>query len=361
MLVVRLDSIGDFLLWLGYATELRERYPRPEFRLVLMVNRACADLATRSGIFDEVIAVDRQQFITRPWHRYSILSAVRNAGAATVISPVLSRDFLWADSAVRASGASRRIGSRGRHNRMDARQLEISDRWYTDLVPVNPAIESELEQNAHFAAGAGVGSGAVRLPDLQPLADAPPIALHQPYCVMVPGAQNPYRRWPIERFAELARMLAEDAPNLEIVLAGSAEDQNLAPPVQQANSHVRDLLGRTNLFQLIGLIADAKFVVSNDTAAVHIAAMLGIPSAVPLGGAQVGRFLPYPAGATSASPIVALHPMPCFGCEWNCIYYDDRDTIRPCIQGIEFAQIWSAVEKLIEDTSSLENRNTAAT
>jgi ADP-heptose:LPS heptosyltransferase len=261
---------------------------------------------------------------------------------------------------VRASGASRRIGSEGQHNRLNPRQLEISNRWYTDLIPAKPAVESELEQNAHFAAGAGVGSGAVRLPDLRPLSDALPVPLKEPYCVMVPGAQNPYRRWPIERFAELARMLARDAPNLEIVLAGSAAEQHLAPPLQQASPHVRDLLGRTNLFQLIGLIAGAKFVVSNDTAAVHIAAMLGIPSAVPLGGAQVGRFLPYPAGATSAPPIVALHPMPCFGCQWNCIYYDDRDTVRPCIEGIEFAQIWSAVEKLIEETSSVANSNTAA-
>src|SRR2546426_8798046 len=59
VLVVRLDAIGDFLLWTGSVPALTNLYPAAVFRLVLVANRVWADLARSLGVFDEIVELDR--------------------------------------------------------------------------------------------------------------------------------------------------------------------------------------------------------------------------------------------------------------------------------------------------------------
>ena len=45
LLVIKLDAIGDFILWLDFARGLRELYPAGKYEITLLANQAWGDFA----------------------------------------------------------------------------------------------------------------------------------------------------------------------------------------------------------------------------------------------------------------------------------------------------------------------------
>jgi len=100
-----------------------------------------------------------------------------------------------------------------------------------------------------------------------------------PYAVLAPGASyGPAKRWAPERFAKVAGALAGQH-GLALVLVGSRED---AAPAAETEAAVRgravNLAGETDLTTLVGLLAGAALVVSNDSGVMHLGAALARPT-----------------------------------------------------------------------------------
>jgi ADP-heptose:LPS heptosyltransferase len=96
--------------------------------------------------------------------------------------------------------------------------------------------------------------------------------------VVHPGAAAPARRWPPERFAEVAR--AERRQGRPVVVTGSAAEEPLARAVAAEAGLPPDavLAGRTDLIGLAASVAAARRVVSGDTGVAHLAVAFGTPS-----------------------------------------------------------------------------------
>lgn len=56
--IVRLDLIGDFILWLNAAKKFRNLYPNA--KLTLIANQAWSDLARLLPYWDDMIMIDRK-------------------------------------------------------------------------------------------------------------------------------------------------------------------------------------------------------------------------------------------------------------------------------------------------------------
>src|SRR5690606_31700589 len=88
------------------------------------------------------------------------------------------------------------------------------------------------------------------------------------YACIHPGARLASRRWPPERFAAVADLLADTG--LSIVLTGSAAEVELTGAVRRAMRHpALDMAGRTGLGELAALLADAHLLLCNDTGVSH--------------------------------------------------------------------------------------------
>jgi ADP-heptose:LPS heptosyltransferase len=96
-----------------------------------------------------------------------------------------------------------------------------------------------------------------------------------------PGAASAARRWPVERFAAVAR--AERAAGRRILVTGSPAEVDLAGAVADADSGDVDLAGRTDLVDLAAAVAGAGRVVCGDTGVAHLATALGTPSVLLFG------------------------------------------------------------------------------
>jgi ADP-heptose:LPS heptosyltransferase len=104
-----------------------------------------------------------------------------------------------------------------------------------------------------------------------------------------PGAQLPSRRWPVERFAEVARALAHDG--WQIAVTGSAGEAPLTARVAR-DANAIDLAGHTSLGGLAALVARARLIVCNDTGLSHVAAAMRTPSVVVASGSDTHRWAP---------------------------------------------------------------------
>jgi ADP-heptose:LPS heptosyltransferase len=117
-----------------------------------------------------------------------------------------------------------------------------------------------------------------------PAATAGAVVLHL-------GAGSPERRWPPERFAQIAAAV-RDHP---VVLTGYGDtDQRAARAVRRATGldPTADLTGQLDVVGLAALVAAARLVVSGDTGVAHLAAAYGVPSVTIFGPASPRRWGP---------------------------------------------------------------------
>ena len=111
------------------------------------------------------------------------------------------------------------------------------------------------------------------------------------------GASEENKRWSVERFAALARMLLEEC-NARILLLGVAEEQPLGDHFESflpgAAIH---LYGKTSIAQVAAILARANMLVTNDTGTMHIAASVNCPiTLVSVGNVHYRETGPYGAG-----------------------------------------------------------------
>jgi heptosyltransferase II len=117
-----------------------------------------------------------------------------------------------------------------------------------------------------------------------------------PLVAFAPGAAyGGAKRWPPEYFAELAGALADE--DVATVLVGSGADAATGREVEAAidpPATVINLIGRTDLQMLAGVLVHARTLVTNDSGAMHVAAALGVPITAIFGPTRERETAPRP-------------------------------------------------------------------
>ena len=349
VLLIRLDLIGDFVLWLDSAQTYRRLYPKQ--RITIAVNSACADLARALPHWDEVLSINVQQMRTSYIYRLATLIRLRRGNFSVAIQPTFSREFVG-DLAIRASLASERIGYDGDVNNLSRIVKDKTDSWYTRLVPNDPRQIMELNINSHFVRELGAYDFQAKLPVI-PTTITPRARLQftSSYIVVAPGASWGPKMWPVANFAQVITKLIKQF-NIQVVFCGGQADQQVCHELHDliSTNNSSDLSGKTSLPELVEVIRDAKLLITNDSAPVHIAAAVGTPSVCILGGGHFGRFLPYPVDLTpnAQHPLVCSVQMPCFGCKWRCTYSISETEAVPCISTVAVTDVHEACHKLLK-------------
>jgi heptosyltransferase-2 len=158
-----------------------------------------------------------------------------------------------------------------------------------------------------------------------------------------PGANAPARRWPADRFSELARRIAEAGARL--VVMGGPGEAALTARVAAAVPGVLDTGGRTDLVDLAALLSLCDLVVTNDTGPMHLAGAVGTPT-VSLWGASD----PDDVRQVGAPDVrVTGPPLPCKPCYRNHCVRRGAGTLLPdaheeCMRLIDVDSVVRAVE-----------------
>jgi ADP-heptose:LPS heptosyltransferase len=111
------------------------------------------------------------------------------------------------------------------------------------------------------------------------------------YVCMHPGASVPERRWPIERFSQVAQAFADQG--FPVVLTGTTKEETLTREItNRAKGRFLNLAGQTDLGTLGAVLQKARLLVCNDTGVSHLATAVGVPSVIISTGDQPARWAP---------------------------------------------------------------------
>lgn len=286
LLVVRLGAMGDILHALPAVTALRIAHPdwiidwvvEPKWTALLAAQgatgRDTSDPAPRQPV------VDRLHFApAKEWARSPV--SVRTLGAIRSLRRTL-RDRCY-DAAIDFQGAARSalLGwLAGCRLIGEARPREAAARWFfSECIATTGA--HVIEQDYELAT-------AIAGDDLKPLQPWLPFDVQaeawadnllsssprQPAVLINPGAGWGAKRWPVERYAAVAKALAARG-YLIVVNAGPGEEPLAEVIVQEAGS--AGTLLPPSLENLIALTRRVSLVIAGDTGPLHLACALGKP------------------------------------------------------------------------------------
>lgn len=343
VLILRLDAIGDFIIFTACLRHFRAAYPNDE--LVLGINPVVSGIAQGCPSVDAVLEIDQKRYAADPEYAASISSQVRGR-FDIAINSMYTRTW-QSDHIIAKTHAPTKIGFRclDRDGEEDRRRSQ--EVLYTALIDSKSEWLFELERLTGFIKAL---PGAAALPSLFPdlwLSDKEreqartslsKLGINPDrFAVLTPGAGDPIRYWSLDHFGAVARFLT-DEENLDVVILGNKAESVLADGIlAHHRNKIFNLCGATDLRRMLAIISEAKILVGTESAGFHMAWAANVPAVCIAGGGHFDRFLP-------RLPHVEIvnHPMDCYHCYWHCIY----DEVK-CITGITPEMVLAAVRKLL--------------
>ena len=297
-------------------------------------------------------------------YRLKSLITLKKRHFEQIINPVFSRDFFLHDTLIHHLRSGKKVGYKGDHQNTKikllgfgikeekyTKYLEVKGgKWYSVLIEASPQALMELNKNAAFIRHYFDPSFHSQMPVIPFQIPATHQKPEQKYIVFFLGASMIRKAWPIANYAEVIENVD---PGYEIVLCGGKEDEPLYKELLKINTEKRivtNLIGKTTLTELISIIKQVAYIITNDTSASHIAIAVRTPSVCMLSGAHYGRFHPYMVESLKEEekkylPKVANYYMDCYGCNHICKYIPDKNTTYPCVAKISPQQV---IEKIME-------------
>lgn len=123
ILVIRLDRIGDFALYLPFAAALRRAFPPESCHITLLGNTLWMPLARRMLDFDRFIELDPQRFLTDAVLRRTLLDEVAAMRCGLLLQPRFHRELLLEDLIAMAAAAPESLAFSGTTRHIRKRRL----------------------------------------------------------------------------------------------------------------------------------------------------------------------------------------------------------------------------------------------
>ncbi len=281
ILAIRLDNLGDVLMTTPALAALKAAVPGR--RVTLLASSVGAQAAAYVPCIDGVIRYDP------PWMKSLPRDGAEFDGAmiehlaagcfdAAIVFTVCTQSALPAATLAYLAGIPLRL-ARSREN-----PYRLLTHWLPEDESCGFALH-EVERQLRLVAEAGAPPVDRRLqfavPDasraaVERLLDDLGIDVDGPWLVLHPGASAPSRRYPAEKFAHAARLVAART-GARVVVTGDEAERGLADRIAAEVPGSVSLAGRLDLPGLAALIERAPLLVVNNTGPAHLAAAVGTP------------------------------------------------------------------------------------
>lgn len=340
ILLVRLREIGDVVFTTPAVRALRTHFP--DAYLTYLVEPAAMPVVAHNPHIDEVLTVARTRGAR------GLLSDIRLGRRLRARQYDIAIDFHGGPRAsllTWMSAAPRRIGydviGRGwmyTHCVVRARELRarhsVENQW--DLLgPLGIAPPDRAASPVEMPVDAGAAEAVHRrLAEAGVPADAVLIVMHV-------SAGNPFRRWPVDHFATVARALtSSDACRRRVIVTSGPSDREAAARVIEAARAVA--CGDFSLSELRALLDRASLYIGGDSGPLHIAATTEVPIVGLYGPTLPERSAPW-RDARFVTASVDAGTLPCRPCDQRaCVPGDFR-----CLTWIQPSDVIAAAERLL--------------
>ena len=277
ILVLRFGALGDVVLTTPALEALRAAFPTA--RMTYVTKAAWVPLVEAHPDLDRVVGLRPRESVpallrrmrpARPFVALDLHGKLRSR----LLGLFADRVVRWEKRPVTQALAVRLLGRPYRARKWIAdRYHEAVERLAGRELPRAPmwlhVPASGREEAGRVLAEAGLRDG-------------------EPFAAMAPGAMWGTKRWPEERFAELALRCV--ASGMRVVWTGSPAERALTGGLARRTPGSIDLGGRLTVAGLVGVLERARAVVSNDSGPMHVARALRTPTLAIFGSTDPGQF-----------------------------------------------------------------------
>jgi ADP-heptose:LPS heptosyltransferase len=277
ILVIDFGQLGDVVLSLPALRAIRERFPQA--RITVAVGKPGAPIVELSGYSDGTMPVDRVGLRDgpKPLAILRIARFVKDVRRAKFDFIIDLHSLSETNLLGFLSGAAHRL-----YARRPGRSLDYLSN-FRPQPPVEDQGKHAIDRYLDVLVPLGI-KDAPRVPRLRARA-ADDAAVEQMLMKekadretmlvgLFPGAGHPARRWPLERFSELAEMLVRNDGVRVIVFAGP-EERALVKEMRAAFPRSTVFFDRLTIPQLAAALVRLSVFVSNDTGPMHVATAVG--------------------------------------------------------------------------------------
>ena len=344
ILLIQLSAIGDTILAVPTIRAIRRRFP--EAHITMMASSINLQYLQNCPYIDQHTPCHLEALVTAPRAFIAFLRALRRQRFDLVVDfehwPRFSALIAY------ASGAPCRIGFRA------ARQHRHYP--FTHAVPHVPGQHEVVNflqiakllacptEETHLEIWPGQEDWAWA----QALLSKSGRDIAQPIVVIHPEAgrrNEPRRRWPHQRYAELANALAT-AYDAHIVLTGAPSEVDLCERIATAiQPPCTVVAGETTINQLAALFGRADLIVCGNCGPMHLAAASGTPVVALHGPTNPAQWGPWGENHTVIAADVPCSPCLNLGFEYGCKALPDG--LSPCLYTIPVREALKACERYL--------------
>lgn len=282
ILVVELWNIGDVVLTMPFLEQLRAIFPNA--RITLLGQPHARVILEGTALVDEFIEADlawsrkeRVHPFAYPWREF--MRAVFELRRRKFDVAFQSRRHIREHVLLALSGVGRRVGSAPRPPGSAERHkvdewLELlagfggaGERAVNAVPPRLKVAESERRWAEKYLLAHGVLSSDVL------------VGIH-------PGASVAEKRWPLDRFREVTRFVAQRPGARALVFV---DPSGYGAGLGEAKGVIS---AKLDLRRMMALVGQCDILVCNDSGPMHVAAALGVPTVAVFGSAIARSFAP---------------------------------------------------------------------
>ncbi|MFH1867922.1 MAG: glycosyltransferase family 9 protein [Candidatus Omnitrophota bacterium] len=155
---------------------------------------------------------------------------------------------------------------------------------------------------------------------------------------MAAGSKSHTKRWATTGFLKLCDRLNKEMA-LKVILVGDDNDRAINKEIAAVGlKDVYDLSGRTNIRELAYLLSLCELLVTNDSAPVHIASAVGLPTVAIFGPTDPKKY-----GPLSDNSIVLVKGLRCSPCEKALCRFD-----LECMKKITADEVFNAAKEILQ-------------
>lgn len=302
-LIIQTAFLGDLLLGIPLLKQLRAL--KPHDKLTLLCRRGLGDFMLQTGLVDDVVEADKS--VPESWRE--AVADLKSRRFDWLLSPHQSPRSTWL---ARSLVAQRKVGYRHplavfAFDERIQRPMELPEalRQLALLEPIDPQWKKRLDEFASRQKASG-GQGdkgellnvpswaAMNIPPLDELRSLfrasrslsllrPKVAEiveawrdERPLVVLAPGSVWPTKKWTRTGFIQVARAFVDKG--YRVLLLGARDEAELCESMAGEIPGVEVVAGRTSLFESAQILALADLFIGNDSGAMHLASIVGVPT-----------------------------------------------------------------------------------
>ena len=352
ILIIYNLAFGDGVIFRCSAVHFRKVYPKDKYEITLLCQKGINKLYENDNIYDKIISIDFNRSTINLVERIKNFKIIRKEFYDIVVDPVGIVEWTTNILYTRAAIGIQKVGLRDINIDLHCDKNKIN-KIYNKIIKIEKPNLSLIEYYNYFINGLTEKKLNIE-PGLEKLiVKKTDIKLPKNYFIIFPCASVKLKRWPIDRYVEIAKKVYEKT-GYSLVLVGTETDKDAIEEFKEkVTIPYIDLVGKTSLNDYIYIISKSKLLITNDTSAYHIGVIQEVPVAIITGAYTYERYVLYDFKGKEKYriPCTIVKNKKCKNCNNRCPYLKSGDNTWPCLDEITVDYAWEKIEKLINDNA----------